>query len=175
MQPGTPLEHAKPAGILYDPVGILKKDLKREEKISIDQHINDSYRMSGILLDNVPLIRKMETGNSGTYLPIIEQNEGLKGKENGILLNEMEFQQLFQYMKQKVIDMAESVFHGKIEAAPLQLNSSMQPCQHCPYHTICGTLKYENVRTSSLSKKEANAYMHQLLQEEKTGKEETET
>lgn len=43
----------------------------------------------------------METGNSGTYLPIIEQNEGLKGKENGILLNEMEFQQLFQYMKQK--------------------------------------------------------------------------
>lgn len=51
----------------------------------------------------------------------------------------------------------------------------MQPCQHCPYHTICGTLKYENVRTSSLSKKEANAYMHQLLQEEKTGKEETET
>lgn len=175
LQPGTPLEHAKPAGILYDPVGILKKDLKREEKISIDQHINDSYRMSGILLDNVPLIRKMETGNSGTYLPIIEQNEGLKGKENGILLNEMEFQQLFQYMKQKVIDMAESVFHGKIEAAPLQLNSSMQPCQHCPYHTICGTLKYENVRTSSLSKKEANAYMHQLLQEEKTGKEETET
>lgn len=135
--PGTPLADASPAGVLYMPSGMVKSDLKRGSGVTPQKQCNATYRMNGILLRDSHLITLMEQEGRGIYIPGKLDAEQQLDSRSGTLLNAEQMRCLRQYVLHQLIDTAERIYHGDIDAFPLQLQL-YNPCTYCSYANICG-------------------------------------
>lgn len=152
-------QDAKGAGVLYMPASDPEAKLDRDAgEDTAEQSIQKHYRMHGVVLDDEEVIRAMEEDLSGHYIPVevkadaYDKDRGLKenvfierranedlfkkGSMNAMLSAE-QLGKLFTHLEQDIIQMAEELYQGRIEAKPLK-GKTVDPCAYCDYRTICG-------------------------------------
>lgn len=122
-----------PAGILYMPAGVPVVTADGMSADQINAKISDHYKMNGLLLDDVRVIKGMDKSESGTFIPVkIQGGSAVSGKSLATLAR---FGQLFQKLDLIVADMGKSLYSGSIEAAPVK--GAHDACQYCPYDSVC--------------------------------------
>ena len=122
-----------PAGILYMPAGVpvISADGLSEEQI--ESKISDNYKMNGLLLDDVRVIKGMDKTESGTYIPV--KIKGGSPAACKSLATLAQFGQLFKKLDLITAEMGRALYSGSVEASPVK--GAHDACQYCPYDSVC--------------------------------------
>lgn len=76
---------AVPAGVLYMPAASPMINAEQDESVeSIDKKRAKAYRMNGVLLDDIDVIKGMEADGRGIYIPVTLKEEKPKREKRGI-------------------------------------------------------------------------------------------
>ena len=157
---------AVPAGVLYMPSGSLSCERERGAEDTLEDFINSTYKMNGVVLNERSVLTAMEEDIRGVYIPaaLLKSDSG----EGEVKLNEKsssyftrkQFANLRRYSKRLIEEMAESFFDGDISASPLQ---GFNACEYCSYWDVCGNVP--NIRSRSVGE-DAKDRMKQILDAE---------
>ncbi|GHU81962.1 ATP-dependent helicase/deoxyribonuclease subunit B [Clostridia bacterium] len=139
-----------PAGVLYMPSGesYLNLDEYISEEIKKEKRSKD-YRMNGLILDDIEIIKAMEESGAGVYIPVTLKAEKSKKKNeaepepiltigNGAkyTVSHQEMKTIFDKIDDLIANMANNLHSGKIAAVPAKGN--YDACTWCPYLHVCG-------------------------------------
>lgn len=138
----TKIEDVIPAGILYfnllDPIIKSDKNMTDEE---IEQEIKKQFKMQGLILADVNVVRmmdkKLEKGASNIVPAYIDSSENLsKGKSSAV--TKEEFNNLQKYTKKLIKQIAQEILTGNIDIKPsYNPKKKKTPCEYCEYKSIC--------------------------------------
>lgn len=123
-----------PAGILYMPAVVPNIIADGLDEDAVQKKIGDSFKMNGLLLDDVRVIKGMDKTEGAKYIPVKIKN-GAAVKTDS-LATLAQFGQIFQKLNDTVAGMGEKLFGGDIAASPLK--GGADACQYCPYDSVCG-------------------------------------
>ena len=150
-----------PAGILYMPAVVPNIAADGLDEEDIQKKINDTYKMNGLLLDDVRVIKGMDKTEGAKYIPVkIKNGSNVKSDSLATLA---QFGQIFRKLNDTVAQMGEKLFQGDIAAAPLK--GSTDACQYCPYDSVCGYRKSAPIASFGMKNDEVFA----LLDQEQNG------
>ena len=135
------IEDFIPAGVLYfnliEPV--IKAD-RNTTKEDIEEQIKKQFRMKGIILSDINVIRKMdkdlEKGASNIVPVYIDSKENISKTKSSCVSIE-EFKQLQDNTIKTVKEIAKEIFEGNIDIKPYYKNKKTG-CDYCNYKSICG-------------------------------------
>lgn len=139
-----------PAGILYMPAGVPVVAADNLDGDAIAAKISDHYKMNGLLLDDVRVIKGMDKSESATYIPVKIKNGSNSGAKS--LATLAQFGQLFKKLDATVAAMGKALYDGKIEASPVK--GAHDACEYCPYDSICAYCMSEPRSTFGVDKDE---------------------
>jgi len=134
-------ENVEPAGVLYfnliDPVIKTKKDMTEEE---IENEIRKKFKMQGLVLADVTVVKmmdtKLESGQSNIIPAYIGANGDLSDrKTSGV--SRKQFNYLQKYMNVIIKQIASEILSGNINIYPYY-KKKKTPCEYCEYKAICG-------------------------------------
>lgn len=149
--------YAEPAGVLYQPAGVVPASLGRDSDEADMQNEEDKFRkMKGIVLDDYGVISAMEkpapagkngdrTAVNGRYIPVKENAASSdevriydkKSEKNLVTAEKM--QELRSHAEQLLKDAAEALYGGKVDSLPLlDADGKTLPCSYCEYKAVCG-------------------------------------
>lgn len=141
-------EGYEPAGVLYSTVRISDVGL---ENSKIDckntNAVKQALRTSGLVLSDTDILEAMEKGINGEFIPVKLDKNGVPDRYSECISPEG-MTLLRNYTYGKLIDMAESLYSGNVEAVPLALNG-VKPCSYCNYSNICDNSEMDSSRTCS--------------------------
>ncbi len=130
-----------PSGILY--LGLTdnqvngKRNLTEEE---IAQEIKKKYRMNGVVLADVNVIKMMDTSlgasNSSDIIPVSITKDGQISNSKSSVLNNEEFEQLQKSVNDTIKELSNEILSGKIDIKPYSYKQQ-DACQYCLYKSIC--------------------------------------
>ena len=137
------VENFLPAGVLYfnlsNPSISSEKNMTDEE---IENKIKQEFKMKGLILADVNIIRKMdtkidETGTS-TIIPAGIKKDGEINNLKTSAISKEQFNYLQKYMNKLIKQISESILAGNIEVKPYY-NTKLKttPCTYCKYRSIC--------------------------------------
>ena len=136
------VEDFLPAGVLYfnlsNPNVTADKNMTDEE---IENKIRQEFKMKGLILADVNIIKKMdtkieETGTS-TIIPAGIKKDGELDKKTSAI-SEENFKYLQKYMDKLIKQISENILGGNIEVKPYyNTKSKTTPCTYCKYRSIC--------------------------------------
>ena len=137
------VEDFLPAGVLYfnlsNPSISSEKNMTDEE---IENKIKQEFKMKGLILADVNIIRKMdtkidETGTS-TIIPAGIKKDGEINNLKTSAISKEQFNYLQKYMNKLIKQISESILAGNIEVKPYY-NTKLKttPCIYCKYRSIC--------------------------------------
>ena len=139
-----------PAGILYMPAVVPNISADGMDEAAIRRKINDEFKMNGLLLDDVRVIKGMDKTEGATYIPVkIKNGENVK---NDSLATLEQFGAIFRKLNDTVAQMGEKLFGGDIAAAPLK--GGADACRYCPYDSVCGYRRSEGVNVFKMKNDE---------------------
>lgn len=138
-----------PAGVLYMPAAAAVVNAEKDDTAQdIQEKQAKSYRMNGLILDDVHVIQGMEKQGKGVYIPVTLKEEKA-GKENKAdthvikidkgkeyTVSQAQMRALFAKIDALVLQMARQLFNGYI--APVPAKGSYDACKWCPYTAACG-------------------------------------
>lgn len=169
MSEGTALSDAQPAGVLYLPAGKVKSDQKRGASKTPEKKRNETYQMNGVLLRDAHLLTLMEQNGEGIYVPGKLDAKGELDTKKGTFLTQEQMRNLRKYVLEQLVDMAERVYHGEIDALPLELPKE-DPCKFCAFSNICGNSELCRQRIpygdSRMQEKKMMEILEELAEEE---------
>ena len=153
-----------PAGVLYMPAAEPSVSVDRgagEEKIQAEA--DRQLRMSGVVLSDEEVIRAMEAGAKGRFIPASLNKDGSLGRFSSALTGE-QLQTVLAYSKRLIAAMAQELLSGRVEAEPVLQNHN--PCRFCPYGAVCGRERGEkDVVQDRTTPQQALAQMEKIVQE----------
>lgn len=123
-----------PAGILYMPAVVPNITADGLDDVKIQKNIDDCYKMNGLLLDDVRVIKGMDKSEDGKYIPVKIKNGSNAGGDSLATLTQ--FGKIFEKLNHTVMGMGEELLAGRVEAVPLK--GGTDACQYCPYDSVCG-------------------------------------
>lgn len=134
-----------PAGMLYfgldnSPIGT-DKNLTDEE---IEDKIKQQFKMKGLILADVNIVRKMDTnidqepkGVSKIIPATIKKDGELSSKGTNAVTKE-QFEYLQKYTDKIIKQISEEILGGNIDIKPYyDIGSKRTPCEYCRYKSIC--------------------------------------
>ena len=135
------IEDFIPAGVLYfnliEPV--IKAD-RNTTKEDIEEQIKKQFRMKGIILSDINVIRKMdkdlEKGASNIVPVYIDSKENISKTKSSCVSIE-EFKQLQEYTIKTIKEISKEIFEGNISISPYYKDKKTG-CDYCNYKSICG-------------------------------------
>lgn len=139
------LEGALPAGVLYMP--------SSSRYVSGDRHTpaeevqaaqRKTYRMSGLLLDDVEIIQGMEKEIRGVFIPAKQKKDGGWDAYSSVATL-AELGRLSHRIEQNITSMADLLGRGYIPALPID-GGGYRPCDYCRFATVCGREEEHPVR-----------------------------
>lgn len=151
-----------PAGILYMPAVVPNIIADGLDDDAVQKKIGDSFKMNGLLLDDVRVIKGMDKTEGAKYIPVKIKN-GAAVKTDS-LATLAQFGQIFQKLNDTVAEMGEKLFGGDIAAAPLK--GGADACQYCPYDSVCGYRRSDPVTVFGVKNDEV---FEQLKKEQNGG------
>ena len=134
----------QPAGVLYMPADRPTVPAKRgdgEEKLGAEAE--GGLRMDGLVLDSPEIIRAMDRGGAGKYLPV--KLKGDLPDRNDHVVSPAELEAVLGSLKKQIASMAEELRRGDVSALPLS-GKRYDACKWCPYGSVCGHEKDDPVR-----------------------------
>lgn len=141
MDAASQIEKAIPAGILYFGLmeHVAKKRLSEED---IKKEIRKQFKMNGVLLADVQVVKMMdhslEKGYSETLPVYIDKDGNLSITRSNVVTDE-QFKILQKYTKKIIKELSREILHGNIEIKPYYDGKKKKAvCQYCPYLGICG-------------------------------------
>lgn len=132
-------DNFEPAGMLYlglvDNIVKAKKNLSEEE---IEKEIRKGFKMQGLLLADVKIVKMMDNKLEQGYSDIVPAYVGKDGnlsKKSSIASKE-EFEALQKTVKQTIQELSKEILKGKIDIKPYSYQKKTG-CDYCKYHSIC--------------------------------------
>ena len=93
------------------------------------------YKLSGLAVDNLDILDKMESGIKGEIVPAKVKKDGTL-TSGASVASEAQFRLLIEYMHDLIRGLGKDMLAGKISAKPCKLKEK-DACSFCKYHTIC--------------------------------------
>ena len=136
-------EHKEPAGVLYfnlvEPIITSSKNLTDEE---IEDKIKKSFRMNGLILADVKVIKMMDKTldrGASSIVPAYIDKEGNISRTKSNTVTKEQFADLQKTIRQIIKKISTEILSGKIDIEPLyDKQSKTLSCKYCPYLSICG-------------------------------------
>lgn len=136
------IEEVLPAGVLYynliDP--ILKQN-QRIEKEQIEEEMKKKFKMNGLILADVNIIKKMDkTLESGAsnIIPAYLDKEGNISQSKSSSLTKEQFEDLRKHTNRIIKQIAQEMLSGNIKIEPYYKKKNQKtPCEYCNYQSIC--------------------------------------
>ena len=134
-----------PAGVLYfnliNPTIGTDKNLTDEE---VEEKIRQEFKMKGLILADVNIIKKMDTnienepkGISKIIPATIKKDGEISGRGTSAVTKE-QFVYLQKYMEKIIKQISGEILQGNIEVKPYYNASTKKtPCEYCKYKSIC--------------------------------------
>ena len=135
------IEDVMPAGVLYfnliDPVIKTGKNVTEEK---LDEEIRKQFKMKGLILANVDIVKKMdktlESGSSNIVPAYIDKEGNLSKKSSAI--TQSQFENLQKYMNKILKQISGEILTGSIDVKPYyKIKQGKTPCEYCKYKSIC--------------------------------------
>ena len=137
----TKIEDVLPAGVMYfnliEPMVKEKKNLTDEE---IEQKIRSQFKMKGLILADVKVVRMMDnrlqTGTSDIVQAEISNKSGKLSERGGNPITEEDFNNLQNQVRKTIREISNEILKGKIDIKPFK-NGKKTACEYCQYKSIC--------------------------------------
>lgn len=129
-------EKNKAAGMFY--FHIDTRTIKYETGMAISDALTKQlkqYKLSGLSIDDLDILEKLETGIKGEIIPAKVKKDGTLGSTSQVA-SEGQFKALIGYMHELIRGLGKDMISGKISAKPCKLKDK-DACAFCKYHTIC--------------------------------------
>ena len=135
------LEDLIPAGILYfnllEQFATTSKKINKEE---IENEIKKQFKMKGLILSDVNVVRmqdtSLENGKSEIIPAYIDTKNNLSESRSSIATKE-EFEKLQKYINKTIKEISKEILKGNIELKPYYYDKKT-PCELCGYKKMCG-------------------------------------
>lgn len=136
-------ENVNPAGMLYftllEPK--IMKNTKTLSKEEIENIIKENYKMNGLVLADVNIIKAMDstldTGKSN-IVPVTLNSSGQINYSKSSTVTKGEFEKLLNYSDSIIKKIAKEILEGKIDIRPYySAKEKSTPCRFCNYRSIC--------------------------------------
>lgn len=140
MDAVTKIEDFMPAGVLYfnliEPVIRADRNISKED---IEEQIRKQFKMKGIVLYDINIIKKMdkdlERGASDIVPVYIDSKNNIsEGKSSCASMEE--FKKLQDYTIKTIKEISKEIFEGNIDIKPYYKNKKTG-CDYCSYKPIC--------------------------------------
>ena len=137
-------ENADLAGVLYfnliEP--IIKAKNKHLTEEELEQEIRNNFKMNGLILGNVEVVKMMDnnltTGNSN-IIPAYIDKEGNVSKNKPSILEKEDFLALQNKVEKVIKQISEEILSGEIAQKPVYFYKNKRTaCEFCSYKAICG-------------------------------------
>jgi len=133
-------DNFSPSGILY--MGLI--DNKATSKINptdeeIKQEIRKKFRMNGIVLANVDVVKMMDTTlDTGTsdIIPVSLKQDGTISESKSSIMKEKEFEELQKRVSETIKQIGKEILSGNIDIKPYNYKNQTG-CDYCEYKSIC--------------------------------------
>ena len=124
---------------LIDPVIKSSKNKTDEE---IKEEIKKKFRMNGMILADIEIIKKMdktlEKGSSNS-IPVYIDKDGNISKSRSNAITKEEFTKLQQTAENVIKQIAKEILEGNIDIKPAYYKKNKtDTCKYCEYKSICG-------------------------------------
>ncbi len=139
----TQKEKAEPAGALYfsliEPkLAKAKKEMTKEE---IEEIIKKNYKMNGLVLADVNVIKMMDsslTSGKSDIIPVELNESGEINYKSSKTVTKEEFENLQKYTIKLIKQISKEILDGNIDLRPYYAVSNKKtPCTYCEYKSIC--------------------------------------
>ena len=136
------IEEMMPAGVLYynliDPILKSDKPMSKEE---IEEEMKKKFKMNGLILADVQVIKMMDktldTGAS-SIIPVYLDKEGNISNNRSNTVTKEQFKYLMQYTNKTIKQISKQILSGNIEIKPYYQNKTKKSaCDYCEYSGIC--------------------------------------
>ncbi len=144
----------EPAGILYMPSSV--STVETTETPSADElqsMLQKELRMSGLLVEDIDILRAMERELEGKYIPARTKKNGEFYSDSNVK-SRNEFNQLRKLVEQKILDMGNDIVSGNIAPSPVYTKNYLA-CSYCNYSVICKNDPTANNRDITKTAKES--------------------
>lgn len=140
------VEDFLPAGVLY--FSLLDKKFSSDKMLSeeeIKEKIRQEFKMKGLILADVNIIRKMdrdienEPKGVSKIIPAGITSAGeLNKQSSGSCITKEQFEYLQKYTDKVIKQISENLLSGNIEIRPAYNSKTKStPCEYCKYRSIC--------------------------------------
>lgn len=133
------IENVLAAGALYfnliDPIINSDKRLEDEE---IKQQIKQEFKMKGLILADIKVIKMMDNRlqeGSSDIIPVTLTKDGEIAKKGGSTINKDDFNNLQKRIKRVIAELSKEILKGNIKIQPFK--GKYAACDYCPYKSIC--------------------------------------
>ncbi len=161
MEAATKVENAIPAGALY--FGLIEDIIKSNKNLSdeeIKEKVIRQFRMEGILLADIHVIRMMDKNTERGYSSIvpayIDKDGNLSNTRSSVVTKE-QFERLQKYTKKLIRQISKEILSGDIGIKPYyNLKTKKSTCQYCSYKSICNfnPMTHQYLYSKNLEKQE---------------------
>ena len=132
-------ENLIPSGTLYMSLieNIVKAD-KRMTDEEIEKDIKKNFKMQGIILEDINVVKMMDNKlmqGSSDIIPVKINKDGTLVKSNS-LMKEKSFKLLQKKVKDVIKEISNEIINGKIDINPYYYKKKTG-CDYCTYKSIC--------------------------------------
>lgn len=136
------IEEVMPAGVLYynliDPILKSNKPMTKEE---IEEEMKKKFKMNGLILGDVQIIKMMDKSlNSGasSIIPAYLDKEGNISASKSNTVSDEQFKDLMKYTNKIIKDISKEILNGNISIKPYyQRKNKKTACDYCNYNGVC--------------------------------------
>lgn len=129
-----------PSGILY--MGLIDNIVKNAKNLSdeeIENKIRSNFKMKGLILADISVIRtmdkKLQTGLSD-IIPVYISKDGEISEKKSSVISKKNFDELQLQVKDIIKQISYEILKGKIDIKPYNYKKKTG-CDYCKYKTIC--------------------------------------
>ncbi|MBR3325027.1 MAG: PD-(D/E)XK nuclease family protein [Clostridia bacterium] len=130
-----------PSGALYFTLlepKIAQRNLGKEE---IENLLKENYRMNGLVLADINVIKAMDTSlesGKSNKIPVTLNKNGEISFSKSRTLTRSEFENLQRYTNKIIREISKQILRGDISLTPYYTQKEKStPCQYCAYKSIC--------------------------------------
>ena len=128
------------AGILYmNLIDNIVKSSKNKTEEEIKEEIKKNFRMQGIVVANVDILKNMDTtldNGSSDIIPVTLKKDGSISESKSSTITEEEFELLQKQVIKIIKQISKEILKGKIDIKPFKYKQSTG-CDFCKFRSIC--------------------------------------
>ena len=131
-------ENFSPSGILYMSLKEYRTNKRNLNLEEIKQEIRKKFRMNGIVLADVNVIKMMDTSITGTsdIIPVTLKQDGTISEYKSSTMNEQDFEELQKSVSDVIKQISNEILSGNIDIKPYSYKEQTG-CNYCQYKSIC--------------------------------------